>query len=368
MSASALDHVSIEGFKSIASIERLELRQINIVIGPNGSGKSNFIGIFSFLKAIREGRLAEYVGQAGGAEKILHFGSKTTQAIRVHLSFAEEIDQYEIRMVPTRNDEFFVSDEAAYFWNKAYPSPYREELAGGREAGISRPVSHRSASYVQQRMASWRVYHLHDTSSSSPMRKTAKVDDNASLRQDGSNLAAFLYLLQQTHAASYELIRGAVQRVAPFFDDFQLRPRLLQPNDIRLEWRHKNSEQYFDASALSDGTLRFIALATLLLQPEELRPSLILVDEPELGLHPHAIGLLAALIRQASTQTQVVVSTQSSLLLDQFDPADVLVANRVGGSTHFTRLDGTALAEWLQDYSLGQLWEKNEIGGRPSPE
>ena len=347
MSASALDHVSIEGFKSIASIERLELRQINIVIGPNGSGKSNFIGIFSFLKAIREGRLAEYVGQAGGAEKILHFGSKTTQAIRVHLSFAEEIDQYEIRMVPTRNDEFFVSDEAAYFWNKAYPSPYREELAGGREAGISRPVSHRSASYVQQRMASWRVYHLHDTSSSSPMRKTAKVDDNASLRQDGSNLAAFLYLLQQTHAASYELIRGAVQRVAPFFDDFQLRPRLLQPNDIRLEWRHKNSEQYFDASALSDGTLRFIALATLLLQPEELRPSLI---------------------RQASTQTQVVVSTQSSLLLDQFDPADVLVANRVGGSTHFTRLDGTALAEWLQDYSLGQLWEKNEIGGRPSPE
>lgn len=213
----------------------------------------------------------------------------------------------------------------------------------------------------------WRVYHFEDTSSSSPMRKTARVDDNRFLRADGANLPAFLYLLQEKHRDSYDLIVRTVQRVAPFFDDFRLDPLLLKPDDIKLEWRHKGSDQYFDASSLSDGTIRFIALATLFLQPDQLRPSLILVDEPELGLHSYALEVLAALVRQASVTTQVIVSTQSSLLLDHFEPEDVLVADRVDGGTQLTRLKSPQLAKWLEDYSLGQLWEKNEIGGRPVP-
>lgn len=194
------------------------------------------------------------------------------------------------------------------------------------------------------------------------------MDDNRFLRSDGSNLAAFLYYLQEKEQTSYSLIRRATQSVAPFFYDFKLSPLRLEPDDIKLEWRHKNSEQYFDASSLSDGTLRFIALATLLLQPQEHLPSLILIDEPELGLHPYAIEMLASLIRQASQNTQVIVSTQSSLLLDHFDPDDVLVANRVDGETQVTRLDRAQLKDWLEDYSLGQLWEKNEFAGRPVPE
>ncbi len=197
------------------------------------------------------------------------------------------------------------------------------------------------------------------------MRKTAKVDDNDYLRPDGSNLAAFLYYLREKYESTYSLIQRTVQRVTPFFDDFRLKPRKLHPDDIRLEWRHKRSDQYFDASSLSDGTLRFIALTTLLLQPEKYRPSVILVDEPELGLHPYAIEMLAALVRQASATTQVIVSTQSSLLLDHFEPEDVLVANRVDGATQLTRLESVRLTKWLEDYSLGQLWEKNEFGGRP---
>jgi len=200
------------------------------------------------------------------------------------------------------------------------------------------------------------------------MKKTAVVNDNRFLRSDGANLAAFLYYLKLKHETSYSLIRRTVQRVAPFFDDFLLEPLRLKPDTIRLEWRHKGSDAYFDASSLSDGSLRFIALATLFLQPEVYRPSVILVDEPELGLHPYAITMLASLIKQASFKTQVIVSTQSPLLLDHFQPEDVLVADRVDGGTQFTRLETVSLATWLENYSLGQLWEKNELGGRPAAE
>jgi predicted ATPase len=175
-------------------------------------------------------------------------------------------------------------------------------------------------------------------------------------------------LLQQRHHASYDLIRKTIQRVAPFFDDFRLAPQQLNSENISLEWRHKASDQFFDASSLSDGTLRFIVLAALFLQPDSLMPTMIIVDEPELGLHPYAIGCLASLVRQASKKTQVLISTQSSLLLDHFDPEDVLVADRVSGGTKISRLDPTSLGAWLNEYSLGQLWEKNEISGRPGDE
>jgi predicted ATPase len=184
------------------------------------------------------------------------------------------------------------------------------------------------------------------------------------LRADGANLAAFLYFLRVKYADSYDLIRRTVQQVAPFFAGFQLEPLALNPDTIKLEWRHERSDRYWNAASFSDGTLRFIALATLFLQPVELRPSVILVDEPELGLHPYAIGLLASLIKQASKETQVIVATQSPLLLDYFQPEDILVANRVDGATTIERLKPEPLADWLKEYSLGQLWEKGELGGR----
>ena len=149
--------------------------------------------------------------------------------------------------------------------------------------------------------------------------------------------------------------------VVPFFS---LELFTLQGDKIRLEWRHHGFDSYFDAHSLSDATLRFIALATLLLQPRRLRPSVILLDEPELGLHPSAIAILAALIKQSSVETQIVLATQSPLLLDHFDPEDVLVTECMAGATKFTRLDGEQLKNGLEDYSLGQLWEKNEFGGR----
>lgn len=364
-----LDTITIKGFKSIGSIEKLKLGAINVVIGPNGSGKSNFIGVFSFLHAIREGHLQDYVIKAGGADKVLYFGAKVTPKLEIHISFAEGVNQYAITLEATGADQLYPSSETVYFWDKSHPKPYSNGLVPrGTEAAISDPNCKRIADHVRRHLDRWRLYHFHDTSSGSPMKKTVDVNDNRYLRPDGSNLVAFLYYLREKHEASYSLIRRTVQRVAPFFDDFQLDPQKLSPDKIRLEWRHKGSEGYFDASSLSDGTLRFMALTTLFLQPDAYRPSVILVDEPELGLHPYAITMLASLVKQASIKTQVILATQSPLLLDHFHPEDVLVADRVDGGTQFTRLESARLATWLEDYSLGQLWEKNELGGRPAGE
>lgn len=366
---SPLDYITIRGFKSIASIEKLKLEPINVIIGPNGSGKSNFIGAFAFLHAIRNGELVSFVQRSGGAENILHFGSRTTTQIELEIKFGS--NKYEISLAPTVEDELVPTSEIAWYYADRYERWTSRHLTNiGKESGISSATQTEIiAEHVRTKLARWRVYHFHDTSSNSPMKKTIDLGDNRFLRADGSNLAAFLYLLRVNHHNEYQLIRRTVQLIAPFFDDFVLEPLAFNSDSIRLEWRHTTSDDYFNADSLSDGTLRFIAIATLLLQPKELRPSVILIDEPELGLHPYAITLLSSLIRQSVGDfSQVIVSTQSPFLLDHFHPEEILVAERVENGTVMNRLDPSSLSQWLEEYSLGQLWEKNQLGGRPLAE
>jgi predicted ATPase len=362
----ALASITIEGFKSIAKIEKLPLSQINLIIGANGSGKSNFISAFSFLHSIRQGALQTYVRSASGANRLLHFGSKKTERMKFHISFDGEENQYSIELIPTSDDRLVPDKEWAYFWNKSYPSPLGEGLPrNGEEAGIAKPTRKSVPQFVQGHLNKWRLYHFHDVGRASPMKQSSSINDNRFLRQDGANLASFLYLMRENNRSRYDLICQSVRKVAPYFEDFILEPLALTPDVIRLEWKHVGTDSYFDVSAFSDGTLRFIALATLFLQPQDTIPSVIIVDEPELGLHPFAITLLASIVKTASIRSQIILSTQSPLLLDQFSPEQVLVANRVDGGTILERLDTSSLAEWLEDYSLGELWEKNEIGGRP---
>jgi len=331
MSSDLFQSITIEGFRSIRSIKDFALRPINILIGANGSGKSNFLEAFRFLGEAHLRRIDSYVEYFGGAKKLLHFGSKTTQRIYIGLASSSGLDIY-VDYHVTVNDGL---------------------------SGINSP------GWIENGAPSFNRYRFRDTGDDSPLKKTNDLDNNRSLYRLGSNLAAFLYRLRQQYRESYELIRKSVQQVAPFFDDFQLEPLARNPNTIKLEWRHKRSDEYFDASAFSEGTLSFIAYATVFLQPIELRPAVILVDEPELGLHPYAIELLAAMMRQASHETQVIAATQSSLLLDQFAPEDIVVADLVDGATTIRRLEPEPLKEWLTDYSLGQLWEKGELEGRP---
>ena len=364
---SKLDYISVKGFKSLAAVEELKLHRVNVLVGANGSGKSNFVEAFAFLRALRQGNLVRYVAESGGANQLLHFGAARTNDMELKVSFDEEVNQYEITLAATANDGLRPIAESAYFWNRAsYDRPYETTLPFGPEAGIAADSSDLSvATHVRKHLDSWVRYQFDDTSRRSPIRMTAKVNDNRFLRADGSNLASFLFRLGETHRESLSMIERTIRLVAPFFDGFALKPDAVNEDTIRLQWRHPGSDGYFDAAALSDGTLRFMALSALLLQPGELRPSVILLDEPEIGLHPYAIHLLGALLRSASKRMQVIVATQSVPLLNEFSIEDLIIVELEEGVSSFNRLSQSDFDLWLEDYTIGELWEKNVLGGRP---
>jgi predicted ATPase len=223
------------------------------------------------------------------------------------------------------------------------------------------------ARYVYSAISNWTVFHVHDTSGTAAMRRSGTVRDTEKLLPDAGNLAAFLYMLREEEKETYDLIVETIRLVTPFFKDFRLHPRQSRDDQvIRLEWMQQGSNYPFLASQLSDGTLRFIALATALLQPYP--PATILIDEPELGLHPYALEILGNLILQAESRAQVIISTQSAQLLNAFTPGQIIIVDRKHGESTFTRLDEEQLKEWLDDYSIGELWQKNVYGGGPAHE
>lgn len=355
---SIINTVSIKGFRSIADLRDLELRRLNILIGANGSGKSNLLEALEMVRLCALGGARKYTERAGGANRVLHFGSKVTPKASFTIRFEGDESRYTTMLLPDAADNL----TSGFSISNSAPASDFVQHQGSQHEGVA------WRGFLRGRLERWQAYHFHDTSFTSPIKRTADLHDNRHLRHDGANIASYLYLLKQHHQDAYNLIRKTVGLAAPFFDDFALQPLALNPDKIRLEWRHVGSDDYFDASSLSDGTLRFIALTIVLLQPLSLRPAVILLDEPELGLHPYAITLLAAMLKQAAADSQIVVATQSATLLDHFVPEDVLVAERENGATAIRRLSSDGLATWLQQYSLGQLWEKNEIGGRPNPE
>lgn len=361
-----LDKIRIAGFKSIRDQE-ITLGRLNVMIGANGAGKSNLIGVFRLLNEIVNRQLQLYVGRSGGADRLLHFGRKVTEKLELYFHFGA--NAYGCSLVPTAEDALIFGTERTFFQGPGYSVPFDEDLGSGqKETNLynerSTEPRTRIARYVLTAFEGWKIYHFHDTSESSKIKQVGDLDDNTRLRPDAGNLAAFLYRLQETEKACFQNIVDTIRMVAPFFGDFVLQPDRLNPRKIRLEWLEKGSDAYFDAHSLSDGTLRFISLATLLLQPE--LPTTVLLDEPELGLHPYAITLLAELLRSAAQRTQILVSTQSVTLVNQLTPEDVIVVDRIEGESRFLRLEEAEIASWLEDYALGELWEKNVLGGRPA--
>jgi predicted ATPase len=282
----------------------------------------------------------------------------------------ETSNAYSIKLLGTEDDSFIISKETAYYHEKnKYPNPYVYSVSSSSKESKLKSDTYISARQVVADLDSYRVYHFHDTSDTAAVKGAGDVEDNRYLRPQAENLAAFLYWMQQKQSDHFSNIQDTVRQIAPFFEGFQLAPSKLNESKIRLEWKEKGSEAYFNASSLSDGTLRFICLTTLLLQPE--LPKVVLLDEPELGLHPAAITLLADLLSSAATRTQVIVATQSVTLVNQFEPDSIWAVDRQDGQSVFRHLSREQMTEWLntygdlEGYGLGDLWEKNVLGARP---
>lgn len=367
MSESKLLRMKISGFKSIKECD-IRFNDINVLIGSNGAGKSNFISVFTFLQNVITGNLQLHAATSG-MNSLFYLGQKTTDTISMEFYFGGVLgkNSYRFDLVPS-DDGRLIFKQEIFGYHGAWD--YDGKLGSGHvesrwEAGTGKGMD----DYVKPvlRGLSWRVYHFHDTGKTSKMKQEHNLSNCEVLMQDASNLAAFLFRLKNNYTKEYNDIIRTIRLVAPFFDDFSLRPQENNPEKIVLRWRQRGCEDVFNASQLSDGTLRFICLATLLLQPHELQPATIIIDEPELGLHPYAITLLAEIVQQLSTEKQIIMSTQSVELLNEFKPEDVLVVDRTQEGSAFKRLNATELEAWIQDdYALGDLWKMNIIGGRLS--
>lgn len=351
-----MDYIEIKGYKSIKEA-KVELKPINILIGANGAGKTNFISFFEFLNKLYDQKLEEYVALSGGAAKMLHNGSKETSSIKALITFNNAVNAYSFEIKET-GDAFVFGEEQMWYhknsWNIAQ---------FGKESKIKN-ASHSRAKYIREYLNGLKKYHFHDTGKKSPFTETSNINKDIFFLYDkGSNLSAFLYGIQMQHPIVYNRIIKTIQSIAPYFSDFYFQPNA--EGFLRLLWQDKYSSSIYDASDLSDGTIRFIALATLFMQPN--LPDTLVIDEPELGLHPFAIAKLAGLIQSiADRGTQVIIATQSIDLVNYFTPEDIITVDHENGESVFTRLKAIDLSNWLKDYSLGDLWKRSIIeGGQP---
>ncbi len=358
--------IHIRNFKSIKDSGVVELKSINVLIGANGVGKSNSIGFFRFLNRIYEQQIQLYINQNGGSENFLHFGRKVSDFLAGKIIFDNEWkNEYSFNMVPDQTGNLIFASEWSNFTKPGSSKIDLSEIgiAGNRESRIKDDSGYRNK-YLRTQFAGFKIFHFHDTSFNSKVKQPCSTRDYATLQENGGNLAAFLYRLQESAPLNFNIIVKVIQSIAPFFDRFYLQPDEINPQQIYLRWKEKGFEPLFTAHNLSDGTLRMICMATLLLQPHP--PATIIIDEPELGLHPFAITKLAGLLQSVPEYTQVIVSTQSVNLVNEFKPEDIIVVQREDKhETIFTRQSEETLSTWLKDYSIGELWEKNILGGRP---
>ena len=372
---SRLKKLTLEGYKSFQS-EDVSFGDVTVLLGANGAGKSNLVSFFRMLGFLSTGALQEFIGRAGRSDSLLFAGRRTTPQLRAVIKFVgrdhtTEIGTtttYQVRLADAAPDTLIFLEERALYHRSDHVSPQDILLgAGHRESGLLEREGDTTCRIVLQLLRGCRSYHFHDTSSEANIRRYHYIGDAGYLRHDAGNLAAYLYVLEQTRPGCYRRIVDTVRLVFPTFDDFSLAPSPTNAREIILNWREQDRTGHlFGPHQLSDGSLRFMALATLLLQPPEKLPNVIILDEPELGLHPYAISVLAAMVRSAATQVQVVLATQSPRLVDEFEADDIVVLEAKGSSgTKCQRPKPDDLAEWLEEYSLGELWEKNHFGGRP---
>ncbi len=353
-----MDYIEIKGYKSIKN-ESIELKPVNILIGANGSGKSNFISFFTFLNRLYNKNLTEYIELTGGANKILHNGLKQTESISFKVEFDNGQNGYSATLKAMADGFVFTEERLIYRSDEG-----KNICKYTKEAYIKDTDNYR-AKYVIKYLNGFRKYHFHDTSTNSAFTNMSNIENDIYfLYSDGSNLAAFLYNIKQNDKVVYNKIVKTIQSVAPYFSDFYLQPN--SKNYIRLQWTDKYSETVYGATDFSDGTIRFIALTVLFMQPN--LPDTIIIDEPELGLHPKAIAKLSGMIKSVAEKgCQVIIATQSTDLIGYFNPEDIITVDQIKGESKFKRLNSEELSLWLEDYTIDDLWKRNIIpSGQPN--
>lgn len=374
----ALSEISIRGFKSIDRLEGFQPRPLNVFIGANGAGKSSFIGFFRFLAWMLTppGQLQGYVANNGGASAFLHDGPAKTQRIQgeLGLSTGAGMNEYVFSLFYAAGDAFRFQEERYRFTrtDRGAPANWVVLNPGVPEAGLNAAAESgdSTARTINRLIRRCIVHQFHNTSATSRMKQRWNIDDNQFLKEDGANLGPFLFRLQEHEPPAYRRIVETVRQVVPFFADFVLRP---VGNSVLLQWQEVGSDTVFAAYQASDGMLRLFAILALLLQPDDTVPDVLLIDEPELGLHPHACEIVAGLLKGVATTKQVFVATQSTVLVDQFAPEDIVVVDRPRRASVFRRLSTRELRDWLDDfeggrgYSLSELWEKNVLSAGPTP-
>lgn len=359
---SSVRSLTVTGYKSIRELRDFELHDLNVLIGANGAGKSNFISLFRLLNEMFEQQLQVYVQTQGGPDALLHYGRNTTE--RLHAEFYFAANGYNFDLVPTSDNRLIFENEASFFSGVYRPTKSSITLGRGHDESKLKEATDKYSPYVRPSVSNWRVYHFHDTSERAKVKQKHAANLNLRLMTDAANLAAYLRMLRDKHGAEYQRIVDTIRLVAPFFGDFVHRPG--DPEFVELEWIQQGKpDMPFKASMLSDGTLRFICLATLLLQPIALLPDTILIDEPELGLHPYAITVLANIFKQVAEKRQLIVSTQSVELVNELTPNDIVVVDQEDGASTFRRFTEDELSGWLTQYAMGELWKRNVLGGRP---
>lgn len=368
--------LSVKGFKSINNEgENISFNDITVLLGANGAGKSNLVSFFSLINYMTSGGLQKWVAEHGFANSILFYGVKNTTRIEASLRFESDDfeDEYAFILSHAAGDKMIINEEKVTYKKKGFSKPYVKILDFGvKESTLSTRLENtkenRPIIVLSSILRSCRVFQFHDTSLTAHMRNKSYVEDNRYLRSDGGNLSAFLYNLQLNFPKYYDRIVRHLNAVIPQFKDFALRPSTENNKYIGLDWISYNEDYLLGAHQISDGSIRFMCLSTLLLQPKELMPSVIIIDEPELGLHPSAIAKLSGMIKIASKNAQIILATQSPNLVDNFDLDDIIIVERnpVDGSSNFKKLDEEKLSQWLDEYTLSELWEKNVIGGQPA--
>ncbi|MDR3393206.1 MAG: AAA family ATPase [Sulfuriferula sp.] len=359
---SRVSSLTVTGYKSIRELRKFALGDLNVLIGANGAGKSNFINLFRLLNEMYEQQLQLYVQKQGGPDALLHFGRNTTE--RLHAEFYFSANGYKFDLVPTADNRLIFESEYSWFGGVYHPTSSSITLGRGHIESKLKEANDRYSPYVRSSVSNWRVYHFHDTSDTAKVKQRHATNDNLRLKIDAANLAAYLMMLKVNHAAEYQRIIETIRLVLPFFDDFVHRPG--EQEYVELEWTQKGKpDTPFKAHMLSDGSLRFICLTTLLLQPIALLPDTILIDEPELGLHPYAITVLTDIFKQVAEDRQLIVSTQSVELVNELSPEDVIVVDQDNGASTFRRYTKQELSGWLEEYAMGEIWKRNILGGRP---